>query len=275
MSQQGPEIILGVGGGIAAYKSCDLLRRLQDRGYQVNVVPTPASLNFVGKATWEALSGRPVSAQVWENVHTVPHISLADKSEFFVIAPATADLIARLAAGRADDLLTNYNESLKKNKDDPNRYIALLEIALETDTYKKKLQSENELREKTHINNLDSIALSSLASKTPLDSTLEDNLHQELSEKANLKDNHQKLLIKKQKGNASYKEILIQNIKSLESSYKNDDLENNVDDMLNFAFSAITSLASSLLCCYETKPQTKIIQTSSSYMFKDNKVRVV
>ena len=175
----------------------------------------------------------------------------------------------------ADDLLTNYNESLKKNKDDPNRYIALLEIALETDTYKKKLQSENELREKTHINNLDSIALSSLASKTPLDSTLEDNLHQELSEKANLKDNHQKLLIKKQKGNASYKEILIQNIKSLESSYKNDDLENNVDDMLNFAFSAITSLASSLLCCYETKPQTKITQTSSSYMFKDNKACVV
>jgi phosphopantothenoylcysteine decarboxylase / phosphopantothenate---cysteine ligase len=107
MSQLGPEIILGVGGGIAAYKSCDLLRRLQDRGYQVTVVPTPASLNFVGKATWEALSGRPVSSQVWENVHTVPHISLAENSEFFLIAPATADLIARLAAGRADDLLTN------------------------------------------------------------------------------------------------------------------------------------------------------------------------
>ena len=107
MSQLGPEIILGVGGGIAAYKSCDLLRRLQDRGYQVTVVPTPASLNFVGKATWEALSGKPVSSQVWENVHTVPHISLADNSEYFVIAPATADLIARLAAGRADDLLTN------------------------------------------------------------------------------------------------------------------------------------------------------------------------
>ena len=107
MSQLGPEIVLGVGGGIAAYKSCDLLRRLQDRGYQVTVVPTPASLNFVGKATWEALSGKPVSSQVWESVHTVPHISLADNSEYFVIAPATADLIARLAAGRADDLLTN------------------------------------------------------------------------------------------------------------------------------------------------------------------------
>jgi phosphopantothenoylcysteine decarboxylase/phosphopantothenate--cysteine ligase len=107
MSQIGPEIVLGVGGGIAAYKSCELLRRLQDRGYQVTVVPTPSSLNFVGKATWEALSGRPVNTEVWENVHRVPHISIAEQAEFFIIAPATADLIARLAAGRADDLLTN------------------------------------------------------------------------------------------------------------------------------------------------------------------------
>jgi phosphopantothenoylcysteine decarboxylase/phosphopantothenate--cysteine ligase len=107
MSQIGPEIVLGVGGGIAAYKSCELLRRLQDRGYQVTVVPTPSSLNFVGKATWEALSGRPVSTQVWENVHLVPHVSIAEQAKFFIIAPATADLIARLAAGRADDLLTN------------------------------------------------------------------------------------------------------------------------------------------------------------------------
>ena len=107
MSQIGPEIVLGVGGGIAAYKSCELLRRLQDRGYQITVVPTPSSLNFVGKATWEALSGRPVNTQVWEDVHLVPHISVAEKAKFFIIAPATADLIARLAAGRADDLLTN------------------------------------------------------------------------------------------------------------------------------------------------------------------------
>jgi len=107
MSLLGREVILGVGGGIAAYKSCELLRRLQDRGYQITVVPTPASLNFVGKATWEALSGRPVNTQVWESVHTVPHIALADLANFFLIAPATADLIARLAAGRADDLLTN------------------------------------------------------------------------------------------------------------------------------------------------------------------------
>ena len=107
MTLQGREVILGVGGGIAAYKSCELLRRLQDRGYVITVVPTPASLNFVGAATWEALSGRPVTTQVWESVHTVPHIALAERADFFLIAPATADLIARLAIGRADDLLTN------------------------------------------------------------------------------------------------------------------------------------------------------------------------
>ena len=107
MSLIGREVVLGVGGGIAAYKSCELLRRLQDRGYTITVVPTPSSLNFVGTATWEALSGRPVNTQVWENVHTVPHISIAESANFFLIAPATADLIARLAAGRADDLLTN------------------------------------------------------------------------------------------------------------------------------------------------------------------------
>ena len=107
MSLKGREVVLGVGGGIAAYKSCELLRRLQDRGYAVTVVPTPSSLNFVASATWEALSGRPVYTQVWENVHTVPHIAVAESANFFLIAPATADLIARLAAGRADDLLTN------------------------------------------------------------------------------------------------------------------------------------------------------------------------
>jgi phosphopantothenoylcysteine decarboxylase/phosphopantothenate--cysteine ligase len=107
MTLQGREVILGVGGGIAAYKSCELLRRLQDRGYAITVVPTPSSLNFVGTATWEALSGRAVTTQVWESVHTVPHISLAERADFLLIAPATADLIARIAMGRADDLLTN------------------------------------------------------------------------------------------------------------------------------------------------------------------------
>jgi phosphopantothenoylcysteine decarboxylase/phosphopantothenate--cysteine ligase len=101
------EVILGVGGGIAAYKSCDLLRRLQDRGYSITVVPTPSSLNFVGAATWEALSGRPVTTQVWERVDEVRHVSLAKSADCAIIAPATADLIARIAVGRADDLLTN------------------------------------------------------------------------------------------------------------------------------------------------------------------------
>ena len=101
------EVLLGVGGGIAAYKSCDLLRRLQDQGHQVTVIPTPASLNFVGKATWEALSGRQVHSEVWDAVHNVNHVQLGDQADYILVAPATADLIARLAVGRADDLLTN------------------------------------------------------------------------------------------------------------------------------------------------------------------------
>lgn len=107
MQGHGREVILGVGGGIAAYKSCDLLRRLQDIGFLVTVVPTPSSLNFVGAATWEALSGRAVTTEVFESVEEVRHVSLAKKADFIIIAPATADLIARIAAGRADDLLTN------------------------------------------------------------------------------------------------------------------------------------------------------------------------
>ncbi len=107
MSSTHREVILGIGGGIAAYKSADLLRRLQDQGFKITVVPTPASLNFVGAATWEALSGRPVTTQVWERVDEVRHVNLASLADFFIIAPATADLIARLAMGRADDLLTN------------------------------------------------------------------------------------------------------------------------------------------------------------------------
>ena len=103
---RGRELVLGISAGIAAYKSCELLRRLQDNGYLVTVVPTESSLNFVGKATWEALSGRPVSTSIWENVHSVSHVALGDSADVIVIAPATADVIARLAQGRADDLLT-------------------------------------------------------------------------------------------------------------------------------------------------------------------------
>lgn len=104
---RGREIVLGIGAGIAAYKSCDLLRRLQDHGFLVTVIPTPSSLHFVGKATWEALSGRTVNTDVWENIPAVPHVALGAKADFLIIAPATADLIARIAVGRADDLLTN------------------------------------------------------------------------------------------------------------------------------------------------------------------------
>jgi len=101
------KVILGVGGGIAAYKSGDLLRRLQERNFDVTVVPTPASLNFVGTATWEALSSKKVTTQVWESVDEVRHVKLAAENELILISPATADLLARIAQGRADDLLTN------------------------------------------------------------------------------------------------------------------------------------------------------------------------
>jgi phosphopantothenoylcysteine decarboxylase/phosphopantothenate--cysteine ligase len=107
MFPRGRKLLLGVAGGISAYKSCDLLRRLQDEGFIVDVVPTQASLNFVGKATWEALSGRKVITDLWSEVENVPHISMAKENNIIVIAPATADLLAKLASGRADDLLTN------------------------------------------------------------------------------------------------------------------------------------------------------------------------
>lgn len=107
MFPRGRKLLLGVAGGISAYKSCDLLRRLQDEGFIVDVVPTAASLNFVGKSTWEALSGRKVITDLWSDVQTVPHISMAKESDLIVIAPTTADLLAKLASGRADDLLTN------------------------------------------------------------------------------------------------------------------------------------------------------------------------
>ena len=107
MFPRGRKLLLGVSGGISAYKSCELLRRLQDEGFIVDVVPTSASLNFVGKATWEALSGRKVLTDLWIDVEKVPHILMAKENDLIVIAPTTADLLAKLASGRADDLLTN------------------------------------------------------------------------------------------------------------------------------------------------------------------------
>ena len=100
-------IILGVSAGIAAYKACELVRRLRDESHDLTVVPTPASLEFVGPHTWAALSGNPVRTQVWDDVHLVPHVRLGQETDLVVVAPATADLLARAAGGRADDLLTN------------------------------------------------------------------------------------------------------------------------------------------------------------------------
>ena len=100
-------IVLGVGAGIAAYKVCELLRLLTEDGHRVRVVPTRDSLRFVGAATWEALSGEPVATSAFADIHNVPHIRLGQEANLVLIAPATADLLARAAAGRADDLLTS------------------------------------------------------------------------------------------------------------------------------------------------------------------------
>jgi phosphopantothenoylcysteine decarboxylase / phosphopantothenate---cysteine ligase len=99
-------IVLGVSGGIAAYKACSLLRLFAEAGHEVTVVPTASALQFVGAPTWAALSGRPVQTDVWTSVHQVPHVRLGQDADLVVVAPATADLLARAAAGLADDLLT-------------------------------------------------------------------------------------------------------------------------------------------------------------------------
>ncbi|WP_231252313.1 bifunctional phosphopantothenoylcysteine decarboxylase/phosphopantothenate--cysteine ligase CoaBC [Nocardioides furvisabuli] len=101
------QVVLGVSGGIAAYKACELLRRFTESGHDVTVVPTAAALEFVGAPTWAALSGKPVSTEVWTDVHAVPHVRIGQAADLVVVAPATADLIAKAAQGLADDLLTN------------------------------------------------------------------------------------------------------------------------------------------------------------------------
>src|SRR3954465_14396985 len=102
-----PRVVLGVSGGIAAYKACELLRRFTESGHDVTVVPTAAALEFVGAPTWAALSGKPVSADVWASVHEAPHVPIGQQAELLVVAPATADVLAKAAHGLADDLLTN------------------------------------------------------------------------------------------------------------------------------------------------------------------------
>jgi phosphopantothenoylcysteine decarboxylase/phosphopantothenate--cysteine ligase len=100
-------VVLGVSGGIAAYKACELLRRFTESGHDVTVVPTAAALEFVGAPTWAALSGKPVAPDVWSHVHEVPHVRIGQSADLVVVAPATADVMAKAAHGLADDLLTN------------------------------------------------------------------------------------------------------------------------------------------------------------------------
>jgi phosphopantothenoylcysteine decarboxylase/phosphopantothenate--cysteine ligase len=102
-----PRVVLGVSGGIAAYKACELLRRFTESGHDVTVVPTASALEFVGAPTWAALSGKPVATDVWSDVHLVPHVRIGQGADLVVVAPATADLVAKAAQGLADDLLTN------------------------------------------------------------------------------------------------------------------------------------------------------------------------
>ncbi len=110
-SAAGPDarrrVVLGVSGGIAAYKAASLLRLLTESGHDVTVVPTAAALRFVGEPTWAALSGHPVATDVWHDVDQVPHVRLGQQADLVVVAPATADLLARAAHGMADDLLTS------------------------------------------------------------------------------------------------------------------------------------------------------------------------
>jgi phosphopantothenoylcysteine decarboxylase/phosphopantothenate--cysteine ligase len=103
----GPRVVLGVSGGIAAYKACELLRRLTESGHDVTVVPTASALRFVGAPTWAALSHKPVAPDVWTDVHEVPHVRIGQQADLVVVAPATADVMAKAAHGIADDLLTN------------------------------------------------------------------------------------------------------------------------------------------------------------------------
>ena len=106
-SEERPSVVLGVSGGIAAYKAAELLRRFTESGYDVTVVPTASALEFVGAPTWEALSGKRVATEVFENITEVPHVRLGQGADLVVVAPATANTLARAAHGLADDLLTN------------------------------------------------------------------------------------------------------------------------------------------------------------------------
>ncbi|WP_258932947.1 bifunctional phosphopantothenoylcysteine decarboxylase/phosphopantothenate--cysteine ligase CoaBC [Nesterenkonia pannonica] len=128
-------VLLGVTAGIAAYKSATLLRLLRESGCEVDVVPTPSSLEFVGKATWEALSGRPVTTGVFEGVDEVRHVRLGQEADLIVVAPATADVLAKIRGGRADDLLTSSILASEAPK--------LLVPAMHTEMWRNPATTEN------------------------------------------------------------------------------------------------------------------------------------
>jgi len=102
-----PRVVLGVAGGIAAYKAAELLRRFTESGHDVTVVPTASALEFVGAPTWAALSGKEIATGVFENITDVPHVRIGQQADLVVVAPATANTLARAAHGLADDLLSN------------------------------------------------------------------------------------------------------------------------------------------------------------------------
>jgi phosphopantothenoylcysteine decarboxylase/phosphopantothenate--cysteine ligase len=108
MELEGRSIVLGITGGVAAYKACELARRLADEGAKVQAVMTPAATRFLGPLTLQALTGRPVAVDAWESAGDgMPHISLSRGADAILVAPASADFLARVAHGMADDLLAS------------------------------------------------------------------------------------------------------------------------------------------------------------------------
>ena len=126
-------VVLGVGGGIAAYKACELTRLFTESGHSVRVVPTASALRFVGAATWSALSGQHVSSQVWDDVHEVPHVRIGQSADIVVVAPATADLLAKAAHGLAAPAATNVAEAEMIVAELPNGLTAVATISSVTD----------------------------------------------------------------------------------------------------------------------------------------------
>ncbi len=106
MAQAGKNIVVGVGGGIAAYKACMVIREFTKAGHSVTAIPTAAAESFIGTATLEALTGQPTTSSVFTGIPQVRHVSVGSAADLVVVAPTTADLLSRIAAGAANDMLT-------------------------------------------------------------------------------------------------------------------------------------------------------------------------